>query len=162
MPLKINQIVSIGYTLTDDEGNVVDSANSAAPFSFISGKNQILPMLEEKLGEMLIGSNKIVVIPPEEGYGIYDENALQKVDRAEFPEDTALEVGMSFFADTPDGKEIPVVIKNIEGNDITLDFNHPLAGKTLTFDVQLLNLRDATAEELSHGHAHGAGGHHHH
>jgi len=161
MPLKSNQVVSIGYTLTDESGNVIDSASAASPFSFISGKNQILPLLEEKLGEMLIGSKKIVVLSPEEGYGIYDEMALQVVNRSEFPNDVAIEEGMSFIADSPDGKEMPFLIKKIEGENITLDFNHPLAGRTLTFDVELLSLRDASAEELSHGHVHGAGGHHH-
>ena len=68
---------------------------------------------------------------------------------------------MGYYADTPDGKQLPFTIKSVEGNDVTLDFNHPLAGQTLTFEVELLNLRDATPEELSHGHVHGAGGHHH-
>ncbi|MHB1686321.1 MAG: FKBP-type peptidyl-prolyl cis-trans isomerase [Ignavibacteriaceae bacterium] len=162
MPLKSNQVVSIGYTLTDEEGKVIDSATHTNPFSFLSGKNQILPALEEKVGEMIIGSKKIVVLQPEEGYGIYDEMALQIVDRSEFPVDVNLEEGMGFVADTPDGGEMPFTIKKIDGENITLDFNHPLAGKTLTFDVEFINLRDATSEELSHGHSHGEGGHHHH
>ncbi len=161
MPLKSNQVVSIGYTLTDDDGNILDTANSLSPFSFISGKNQILPALEEKLGEMLIGSKKIVVLQPEEGYGVYDEMALQIVNKSEFPADVNIEEGMSFVADSPDGREMPFIIKKIDGDDVTLDFNHPLAGKTLTFNVELLSLRDASQEELSHGHVHGGGGHHH-
>ena len=158
MPLKSNQVVSIGYTLTDEEGNVIDSATHVNPFSFLSGKNQILPALEEKLGEMIIGSKKIVVLSPENGYGVYDEMALQVVDRSEFPAETQLEEGMGFVADTPEGGQMPFTIKKIDGENITLDFNHPLAGKTLTFDVELINLREATTEELSHGHIHGAGG----
>lgn len=161
MPLKSNQVVSIGYTLTDEDGNVIDSATHVNPFSFLSGKNQILPALEEKLGEMIIGSKKIVVLSPENGYGVYDEKALQIVDKSEFPEETQLEEGMDFVADAPDGGQMPFIIKKIDGENITLDFNHPLAGKTLTFDVELINLRQATSDELSHGHIHGAGGHHH-
>ena len=97
-----------------------------------------------------------------EGYGNYNEEALQVVGKENFPEDFVLEVGMEYMASNPDGVQMPFIITNVDGEDITIDFNHPLAGEDLTFDVELLDLRDATAEELSHGHAHGAHGHHHH
>jgi FKBP-type peptidyl-prolyl cis-trans isomerase SlyD len=161
MPLKENQVVSINFTLKDNDGNIIQATTKEEPFSFLSGNEQILPKLEENIGGMLIGSKKTVVLDPENAYGNFSESAVRTVNKSEFPEGTELKVGMGYYADTPDGKQLPFTIKNIEGENITLDFNHPLAGKTLTFEVELLNLRDATQEELSHGHVHGAGGHHH-
>ena len=161
MSIKLNQVITIGYTLTDENGNIIEVTNKENPFSFISGNDQILPKLEENINGMLIGSKRRVTLTPEEAYGTYNESAIQTIERSEFPEDTLLEVGMSFVSDTSDGQQMPFVIKNIDGDNIILDFNHPLAGHTLTFDVELLNLRDATSEELSHGHVHGSGGHHH-
>jgi FKBP-type peptidyl-prolyl cis-trans isomerase SlyD len=161
MPLKSNQVVTMNFILKDDAGNVLDSTEGNEPFSFISGGNQILPKLEEKVGEMLIGSKKEVVLNPEDGYGIYQEDAVRIVKRTEFPEDIEIGKGMSFLAKSPQGKDMQFLVKEINGDDITVDFNHPLAGKTLHFNLELLNLRDATQEELDHGHVHGAGGHHH-
>jgi FKBP-type peptidyl-prolyl cis-trans isomerase SlyD len=161
MPLKSNQVITINFILKDTDGNIIEETTKENPFSFISGGSQILPKLEENIGEMLIGSKRTVTLSPEDAYGIYDDGAIQQVTRSEFPEDTDIEEGMTFIADSPDGHQMPFVIKSVEGENIKIDFNHPLAGQTLTFDLELLNLRDATIEELSHGHVHGAGGHHH-
>ncbi|MDR3626814.1 MAG: peptidylprolyl isomerase [Ignavibacteriaceae bacterium] len=161
MPIKSNQVITISFILKDTDDNIIEATTKEEPFSFISGGNQILPKLEENIGEMLIGSKRTVVLSPEEAYGIYDDSALQHVTRSEFPEETDIQAGMAFIADSPDGQQMPFVIKTVEGENITIDFNHPLAGQTLTFDVELLSLRDATIEELSHGHVHGSGGHHH-
>ncbi len=161
MALKKDQVVTINFILRNDNGEVLEETTKANPFAFISGNQQILPKLEENIGEMLIGSKRTVVLSPDEAYGNYNDSMIQKVDRSEFPEDITLEEGMDFIADTPDGRQMPFIIKHIEGDNVTLDFNHPLAGQTLTFDVELLELRDATQEEISHGHIHGAGGHHH-
>ena len=161
MPLKSNQVITINFILKDTEGNIIEATTTDNPFSFISGGQQILPKLEENILSMLIGSKRTVILEPEEAYGVYDDSALQHVNRSEFPEDTDLQEGITFVADAPDGQQLPFVIKSVDGENITIDFNHPLAGQTLTFDVELLTLRDATIEELSHGHVHGAGGHHH-
>ena len=161
MPLKSNQVVTMNFTLKDDDGNVLDSTQGKEPFSFISGTNQILPKLEERVGEMLIGSKKDVVLVPEDGYGVYQEEAIRTIKRSEFPNDVELDKGMGFLAKSPQGKDVQFFIKEIEGENVKVDFNHPLAGKTLHFDLELLNLRDATSEELEHGHVHGAGGLHH-
>lgn len=161
MPLKQNQVVTVYYNLTDENGETLDSANQERPFSFLSGQNQILPKLEEEIGNMLIGSRKTVVLAPEDAYGEYQADSVQVVDRSNFPEGTQIEEGMEFIANTPDGHQMPFIVKQIDGNNITLDFNHPLAGATLNFDIELVNIRDASAEELAHGHVHGAGGHHH-
>jgi FKBP-type peptidyl-prolyl cis-trans isomerase SlyD len=161
MALKDNQVVTIIFTLKDEDGIIIEETTKENPFSFISGYQQILPRLEAHIGEMLIGSKKTFVLAPEDAYGEYDDGAIQKVKRSEFPAETELEVGMGFIADSPDGNQMPFIIENIQGDDVTLNFNHPLAGKTLTFEVELMGLRDATLEELSHGHVHGTDGHHH-
>ncbi len=161
MSIKPDQVVTIQYTVKDEDGKVVDATGEDNSYSFLSGQNQILPKLEETIGEMLIGSTKTVVLSPEEAYGDYQEEAVQQVNRSDFPEGTQLDVGMSFVANMADGKQLPFVITAVDGDDITIDFNHPLAGKTLTFEVKLIDVRDATPEELAHGHVHGPGGHAH-
>ena len=161
MPLEPNKVITMNYTLKDNEGIVIDTTDDKGAFSFISGANQILPKLEEKIGTMLIGSKKNVKLTAENAYGVYDEKAIQKVDKSTFPESTPVEVGMGFVANSPDGHPMPFKVTAIEDFEVTIDFNHPLAGKELEFDVHLVDIRDASEEELSHGHVHGPNGHHH-
>ena len=161
MLVKPNQVVTINFTLKNSEGEILESTKDHTPLAFISGHNQILPKIEETAGEMLIGSKKNIVLAPPDAYGEYDESAVQMLDKKEFPDDIKLEEGMNFVANAPDGSKVPFVIKSIETETITVDFNHPLAGETLNFDLELVDVRDATAEELAHGHVHGPGGHHH-
>jgi FKBP-type peptidyl-prolyl cis-trans isomerase SlyD len=160
--LKPNQVVTINYTLKDSEGEIIDSTSEGNSFSFLSGTEQILPKLEEALGGMLIGSKKIVALAAADAYGEYFDDAVQVLQRSEFPKDMEIKEGMELVTSAPDGSQMPFVITKITDEQVTVDFNHPLAGEDLSFDVELLDLRDATAEELSHGHAHGAHGHHHH
>ncbi|NUM62856.1 MAG: peptidylprolyl isomerase [Ignavibacteriaceae bacterium] len=162
MALMTNKVITINYTLKDTEGNLLDSTDNGGPFSFITGNMQVLPGLEEALVSMIIGSKKNIKLAAADAYGEYDENAIQKVNRSLFPEEAELETGMTYFAHSPEGQHIQFVITKIENDDITVNFNHPLAGKNLEFDVELLDVRDATPEEISHGHVHGPGGHHHH
>jgi len=162
MALEPNKVVTMSFNLTDDEGNVLDSTDNGGPFSYLTGKNMILPKLEEAVGGMIIGTKKNIKLNAVDGYGDYNEQIVQVVGRENFPKDFELEVGMSYVASNPDGAQMPFVITNVEGDSITIDFNHPFAGKNLNFDVELLDVRDATAEELSHGHAHGPDGHHLH
>ena len=161
MPIGANKIVTVNYKLSDDEGNLIQITKDNAPFVYLSGNNQILPKLEEEINSMLIGGKKNIEINSSEAYGDYDEKAIQQVKKQEFPEGTNIEKGMEYMAHTPEGQPIPFVIKDVLDDEVTIDFNHPLAGKNLKFDVELLDVRDATAEELEHGHAHGEGGHHH-
>jgi FKBP-type peptidyl-prolyl cis-trans isomerase SlyD len=161
MAIGTNKVVTLNFTLKDEEGNVIESTENAEPFQFISGNNQILPKLEEEVDRMLIGTKKKININPADAYGEYNQQAVQKIDKKEFPENMKLEEGMRFVANSPEGKEMPFIINSIDENEITVDFNHPLAGKNLNFNVELLDVRDATPEELSHGHVHGSGGHHH-
>jgi FKBP-type peptidyl-prolyl cis-trans isomerase SlyD len=157
MPFKPNQVVTIHFTVKDDLGNLVDSTSGEEPFSFLSGQEEILPVLEEQICAMSVKSSKQVVLKPADAYGEYDAEDIEVVQRSDFPKDTALEVGSDYVAEDEEG-ETPFTIKSIDGDEVTLDYNHPLAGRTLTFDVQLISVREATKEELAHGHAHGRGG----
>jgi FKBP-type peptidyl-prolyl cis-trans isomerase SlyD len=161
MAIGANKVVTLNYKLTDDQGNVLQTTNEE-PFIYLSGNNQILPKLEEQIDTMLIGGKKNIELSSSDAYGDYDEKAVQQVKKEEFPEGSNLQEGMQYMAHTPDGQPIPFVIKEVKDEDITIDFNHPLAGKNLKFDVELVDVRDATVEELEHGHAHGGDGHHHH
>lgn len=161
MSLELNKVVTFNYTLKDDEGTVLDSTVNKDPLTFISGTSQILPKLEDALGEMLIGGKKIVKIGAAEAYGEYDEKAVQNIKKEQFPADAKVEVGVRYVANSPEGGQMPFVIKEVKEKDVAVDFNHPLAGKDLEFDVELIDIRDATAEEIQHGHVHSPGGHHH-
>ncbi len=161
MPFGSNKIVTMNYTLKDSEGVVIDTTENKEAFSFLSGANQILPKLEEEIETMLIGSKKNVKLSAQNAYGVYDKKAVQKVGKSNFPEDIAIEVGMGFMANSHDGQPMPFKITAVEGNEVTIDFNHPLAGKDLEFDVHLVDVRDASKEEMEHGHAHGPDGHYH-
>jgi FKBP-type peptidyl-prolyl cis-trans isomerase SlyD len=162
MALMANKVVTFNYILKDNEGNLLDSTDRSGPFSFITGNMQVLPPLEEALSNMIIGSKKNIKLAAIDAYGEYDENAVQQVNRSLFPAEAELEIGMTYFAHSPEGQHLQFMITKIEDEDITINFNHPLAGKDLEFDLHLLDVRDATPEEIAHGHVHGPGGHHHH
>jgi len=161
MALGLNKVISFNYTLKDEEGAVLDSTANKAPLTFISGSNQILPKLEEALNGMLIGGKRNVKVDAADAYGEYDEKAIQNIKKEQFPPDTKFEEGMRYVANSPEGGQMPFTITEVKDDDVTVDFNHPLAGRNLEFDVELVDMRDATPEELSHGHVHGPGGHHH-
>jgi len=162
MPIEANKVVTMNFTLTDDTGNILDSTEQGGPFSYIVGKGMVLPKLEEAVSIMMIGTKKQLKLVAKDGYGEYNEDAVQAVGKENFPEDFILEAGMEYMASNPDGVQMPFIITNVEDETVTVDFNHPLAGKNLHFDLELIDVRDATAEELAHGHVHGAGGHQHH
>lgn len=160
MSIGPNQIVTIHFTIKDKKGAVVDSTEGQAPYSFLSLSHQMLPKIEEILDGMKVGSKTTTVLPPEDGYGEYQEDNVMVTPRSGFPKGVELKEGMTFLT-MREGYETPVTIKRISGDDITIDFNHPLAGETLSFDVELLDVRDATPEELDdegcHEHSCGCG-----
>ena len=160
--IKEGSVVSMTYRLTNTAGEELDSADKSAPFMYLHGQGQIVPGLERELEGLATGAKKQVVVAPVDGYGEFEPELQTVARRDQFPADQALEVGMRFAADV--GQEQPVVfmVVEVEGEEVTLDGNHPLAGETLHFDVEILEVRDATEEELAHGHAHGPDGHHHH
>ena len=160
MQIADKSVVSIHYTLTNAEGNVLDSSNGQEPLAYLQGASNIIPGLENALVGKTVGDSLQVTVEPEEGYGPVREELVQEVDRSAFAGIDNIETGMQFMAQTPWGEQ-PVTVIKIEGENITLDGNHPLAGQTLSFDVEVVEVREASEEELEHGHVHGAGGHHH-
>ncbi|GIK21328.1 MAG: peptidylprolyl isomerase [Ignavibacteriota bacterium] len=162
MPIEVNKVVTLNFTLTDDTGNVLDSTNQGGPFSYITGRGMVLPKLEEAISIMMIGTKKQLRLDAADAYGNYNEQIVQVVGKENFPKDFVLEVGMEYMASNPEGVQMPFTIIEVNDDEITIDFNHPFAGINLNFDLELLDVRDATAEELAHGHVHGPGGHHHH
>lgn len=160
MPIGTNKVVTIHYTLKDEDGNLLDTTVGSQPFSYISGHAQIIPKLEEEIDPMLIGSKKSITLQAKDAYGLHNDQLIQVVKRYNFPDDVELEVGMQFVTTAPDGSQMPFVISDIDDENITIDFNHPLAGKNLEFEIHLVDVRDATPEEISHGHVHGPDTHH--
>lgn len=155
--LKVSDdlVVSMHYTLTLEDGEVIDSSVEGDPMQFLQGFGQIIPGLEKELYGMAIGDNKKVVVAAVDGYGDIDPDAFQVVSRDIFPEDLALDEGMGLrMRDQGTGQLIETYIAEIRPTEVLLDFNHPLAGEILTFDIKIADLRAATDEELAHGHVH--------
>jgi FKBP-type peptidyl-prolyl cis-trans isomerase SlyD len=149
--------VSIHYTLTNDAGEVLDSSAGQEPLTYLHGANNLVPGLEKQLEGKTTGDKLNAAVTPEEGYGDNDPQLIQEVPREMFSGIDNIEVGMEFHAETEDGPQAVEVIA-IEGDTVTIDGNHPLAGITLNFEVEVTDIRDATEEELTHGHVHGVGG----
>lgn len=160
MQIADKSIVSIHYTLTNAEGETLDSSVGQEPLIYLQGANNIVQGLENALLGKAVGDSLQVSVAPSEGYGELREDLVQEVDRSAFVGVDDIQVGMQFMAQTPWGEQ-PVTVVKFEGESITLDGNHPLAGQTLNFDVEVLEVRAASAEELDHGHVHGPGGHQH-
>ncbi len=160
MTISANSVVALHYTLTDDDGVQLDSSIGKDPLTYLHGGGNIIPGLEQALEGKDAGDTFQVSIAPEQGYGEHVEQLIQSVPREAFAGVEQLDLGMRFQAQTPQGP-ISVEITQIEGDIVTVDGNHPLAGKTLHFDVSVETVRDATEQELEHGHAHGAHGHDH-
>ncbi|GAB4553881.1 MAG: peptidylprolyl isomerase [Anaerolineae bacterium] len=149
-----NCVVSIAYTLRVD-GNVVDEADAAEPLEYLHGADNIVPGLESALEGLRVGERKDVRVTPEEGYGVYDNDDVEVLPRREFPDDMPLEVGMLLSISDDDGYFADATVKAFNEREVTLDYNHPLAGKELHFNVEVVGIREATDEEIAHGHVHG-------
>lgn len=161
MKIAPNKVATLHYTLKDDKGALIESSVGSEPLAYIHGVGNLIPGLEEKLEGKQAGDKLSVVVKPEDAYGERDEELIEEVEKAEFDEGEELEVGKEFQYDDEDGNVFHVRVVKIEGDMVTVDGNHPLAGQTLAFDVEVVGVRDASAEELEHGHVHGEGGHHH-
>ena len=148
------QVVSMEYVLHVD-GEIFEESQEGEPLEFIQGEGHIIPGLEDALYGMLVGDKKSVVVAAEDGYGEIDADAFVDVPRKDFPDNIPLEVGVQLQVQNQDGTQMHATIDEITDSIIRLDFNHPLAGKELTFDIQITSLRQATDEELDHGHVHG-------
>ncbi|MEY2862874.1 MAG: hypothetical protein RLY58_581 [Pseudomonadota bacterium] len=154
-----DQVVSFHYTLTDEQGTVIDKSEGQ-PLVYLHGAGNIIPGLENALVGKVVGDKLTVTVQPAEGYGEYQPEMVQEVPRNLFQGVDNIEVGMQFQAQADDGMQV-VTVKDVTDEVVIVDGNHPLAGQTLNFDVEIVEIRDASAEELAHGHVHGAGGHHH-
>ena len=151
-------VVRMHYILTDEGGEVLDRSGPGGPLEYLHGYGAIVPGLERALEGVESGHKATVRVAPEDAYGPYDPGAVFEVPREAFPEGVDLRPGLEVESDTPDGPLTFVVSKLTPGGAI-LDANHPLAGKTLQFDVEIVDVRDATPEEIAHGHVHGPHGH---
>lgn len=153
-------VATFHYTLTDDAGAVIDSSQGREPLAYLHGAGNIVPGLERALEGRGSGDRFNVDVAPEEGYGVRHEALVQTVPRAAFQGVDELEVGMQFQASSNAGP-MTVVITALEGDEVTVDGNHPLAGQTLHFAIEVTEVRAATDDECEHGHVHGAHGHAH-
>lgn len=160
MIIAPGSVVFFDYTLTDDDKVVIDSSTGGEPLGYVHGAGQIVPGLEKALEGRSAGETLTVTVPPEEAYGLPDPENVAVVPADQIEGVDELEVGTQLHTETEDG-ETTVVVTKIEGDQITIDGNHPLAGLTLHFDVTIREVRAATDEELDHGHVHGPGGHQH-
>lgn len=158
MQITDNAAVLFHYTLTTPDGEQLDSSRGEEPLSYLHGAGNIIAGLEDALTGKAVGDTFTVTIPPVQAYGEVDDSMVQVVSKKMF-DDMEIEVGMQFHADVSHGSGIITVV-NIDGDDVTVDGNHPLAGETLIFDVEVVEVRPATADEIAHGHIHGAGCHH--
>ena len=160
MQIATNSIVSFDYTLTNGDGQVLDTSSGKQPLSYLHGAGNIIPGLESELTGKQVGDNVKVTVAPAEAYGERDEKLVQPVPRAAFKGIDQIQPGMQFTAQSPQGARIVTVVA-VADEQVTIDANHPLAGQTLHFDVTIRDVREATEDELNHGHAHGPGGAHH-
>jgi FKBP-type peptidyl-prolyl cis-trans isomerase SlyD len=161
MQIADDMAVLIHYKVTSDTGELIDSSEGDEPLSYIQGQGDIVPGLEQALAGKRAGDKLEVTVTPELGYGVRENGKIQKVPRSAFEDDADIQPGMRFQAQADDG-EVLVTVAAVSGNEVTIDANHPLAGQTLTFAVEVVSVRACTPEELEHGHVHGPGGHHHH
>ena len=160
MQISANMVVSIDYTLTDDQGTVIDSSEGRGPLAYIQGIGNIIPGLERALEGKAKGDSLKVSVAPEDGYGERSDDLTQAVPKQMFEGAEEIQVGMQFQTMSEHGPQVVTVVA-IDDEHVTVDANHPLAGENLNFDVTVVDIREASAEELEHGHVHGPGGHDH-
>jgi len=159
MKVSLNNVVAIHYTLTNNEGTVLDSSDGRGPLNFIHGLGHLIPGMEEGLDGKQVGNKFQLKVSPEKGYGNYQNEMVQEVPVSAFA-GQEIKVGMQFEAGTGDQRFL-VTIKAIDAETVTVDGNHPLAGVELNFDIEVMAIREATEDELAHGHVHGPEGQHH-
>jgi FKBP-type peptidyl-prolyl cis-trans isomerase SlyD len=157
--ITADRVVTIHYTLKDDTGTVLDSSAGGEPLAYIQGHGNLVPGLEKALEGKQGGETLAVSLAPADGYGVRDAALVQRVPKRTLQGSGEIKKGMQFQARTDDGMRL-FTVTAVVGDMVTLDGNHPLADQTLHFNVDVISVREATGEELEHGHVHGAGGHH--
>ncbi len=161
MTIQNDAVVTLAYSVKLNNGQVIDEAANEDPMQYLHGYENIIPGLEAALTGLQAGAKLQVVVAPEDAYGERIDDAEEWFEREEFPADIELEPGMVFQVEDEDGNFAPIFIKEVQEDSVLVDFNHPLAGETLHFDVAVLGVRPATEHELEHGHVH-TGQHRHH
>ena len=162
MTIVNDSVVTIAYTLRNGEGEVLDSSDENGSIAYLHGHQNIVPGLEEALTGKTVGDKVNAEIEPADGYGERREDLVFSVPRDRLPQEEELTEGMQFRAQVSEGQDLVVTLVDIADDQVTLDGNHPLAGEKLVFDVEIKDIRDATTEELDHGHVHdGSHGHDH-
>lgn len=156
MSIDSKKVATIHYKITDEKGIVQDSTEGEHPYSFLGSSDHMFPKVEEKLATMEAGEKATIELEAAEAYGEYIEEGVKITSKSNFPEGVELKEGMTFLTQQ-DGHDVPVTVKKVEDDNITIDFNHPLAGQKLKMEVELVELRDATEDEMAHGHVHGPG-----
>ncbi len=151
--IAAGKVAFFHYTLTDEGGETIDSSREGNPLPYLHGAGNIVPGLEKQLEGLAVGAKLQAVVAPEEGYGVRRGEPMP-VPRAQFPAEIELQPGMQFFGEDPDGNKFPLWIAAIQDEMVLVDPNHPLAGVTLNFDVEIMSIRDASKEEQDHGHPH--------
>jgi len=147
MKIGPGTVVSLDYTLRIDNGELIDSSQELGPLNFVFGVGRIIPGLERQLEGLQKGDERRIVVSPNEGYGPTLPEAVQQIPRGAFPSHVELKEGSMFYVEDPTGKPIPFSVKAFNEESVTVDFNHPLAGKTLTFDVKVVGVREATPQD---------------
>jgi FKBP-type peptidyl-prolyl cis-trans isomerase SlyD len=156
-----NKVVEIHYILTGDDKQTIDASEKDSPLPYLHGYQQIVPGLEKALAGKKVGDKLTVEVSPEEGYGTFNEELVKEIEKDQFPNGSKIEAGEMFEASGPDGNPMIIRITEVKDDTVTIDGNHPLAGKNLFFDIEIVSIREATKEELEHGHAHHGDGHTH-
>ncbi len=156
-----HSVVEISYTLKNDAGEVLDSSEGGDPLMYLHGTHGLIQGLENELDGKKAGDAFVAVIPPELAYGEIDPDLIHSIDKSMFRGVDNIEPGMVFTAQGEHGQQ-QITVKSVEGGEVKIDGNHEMAGQTLHFDVQVVSVREATEEEIDHGHVHAPGDHHHH
>jgi FKBP-type peptidyl-prolyl cis-trans isomerase SlyD len=161
MQIFKNKVAILNYTLKDDEGDIIDESQNGE-FAYLHGAQNIIPGLEDAMEGKQAGDKVKVSVAPADAYGERDPSRIQVVPREMFEQGTDIQPGMEFHAQSQEGHMMIITVAKVDGDEVTIDGNHALAGKNLHFDVDVVSVRDATEEEVEHGHVHGPEGHHHH
>ncbi len=160
MQIESNSVVTLHYTLKDNEGKIIDYSTDGS-FLYLHGAMNIIPGLENALTGKSSGDELTVKVSPEEGYGVKEDNRIQEVPKDMFDSAEDIKVGVQFHAQSPDGAAVVVTVTDVKDDTVVIDGNHALAGVELNFDVKIIDVREASEEEIEHGHVHGEHGHQH-
>jgi len=159
--MATQRVIGFHYTVQDEDGEELDSSHGDEPLYILEGTGEIVPGLERAVAAMAVGDRKTVALKAAEAYGEHDPDLIMRVERTQFPPEASLGVGDQFSAEDDDEHERVYTVIAVEPDVVMVDGNHPLAGHDLVFDVEIVEVRPATKDEIAHGHAHGEHGHHH-